>query len=58
MKLVSETLGHSSERVTSDIDIHTGEAMTAVLWDTDGDPDDFGGQPGGQTERPGLASVL
>jgi integrase len=40
MKLVSETLGHSSERVTSDIYVHTGDAaraavadaMTSVLW--------------------------
>ena len=40
MKLVSETLGHSSERVTSDIYAHTGaaaraavaDAMTSVLW--------------------------
>lgn len=40
MKLISETLGHSSERVTSDVYVHTAEAatrqvastMAEVLW--------------------------
>lgn len=46
MKLISEVLGHSSERVTSDVYVHLGDrhretaadAMTAALWPASGEP--------------------
>ena len=60
MKLISETLGHSSERVTSDVYVHTAlaartqvaAAMAGMLWSVPGDaggPDQLGGQLGGQS---------
>ena len=56
MKLISEMLGHSSERVTSDIYVHTeqaardrvAEAMAGVLFAAEEQPEPLGGQYGGQ----------
>lgn len=58
MKLISEMLGHSSERVTSDVYVHTQVAarehlaamMTEALWGggEGSEMEPFGGQSGGQ----------
>ncbi|MHB1507982.1 MAG: tyrosine-type recombinase/integrase [Acidimicrobiales bacterium] len=58
MKLISELLGHSSERVTSEVYVHTGErhrervadVMAATLWGAEPASEDFGGQLGGQSD--------
>ncbi len=63
MKLISEMLGHSSERVTSDIYVHTeqaardrvAEAMAGVLFASGGETGPIGGQLGGQLAD-GIAS--
>lgn len=56
MKLISELLGHSSERVTSEVYVHTeaahrarvAAAMATSLWGTPvGETSEFGGQLGG-----------
>ncbi len=61
MKLISEMLGHSSERVTSNVYVHTAEAarthvataMAGLLWTPHADAaEQLGGQLGGQSALP------
>ncbi len=67
LKLISEMLGHASERITADVYVHTeqaqrgqvAEAMAAALWSESEAPEvPVGGQPGGQPGAGGAASGL
>ena len=66
MKLISEMLGHSSERVTSDIYVHieqtardrVADAMAGVLFASGEQTEPLGGQLGGQLPAETTDSVV